>query len=126
MCSPYYGAEIVIPSLIGTPATFVRALQHELDRIWQTARDRVGIRAQDAPGLDEGIERRERILLGLSHPDLLQRSLGLGLLALRQLVEEIGGLVHPATLPAHLGPYLFEGLPKAKRAIGDRELGTPR
>src|SRR5215471_7650675 len=54
----------------------------------------------DAPGLDEGIERRERILLGLGHPDLLQRSLGLKLLALRQLVEDIGGLVHPAALPA--------------------------
>src|SRR5262245_8997890 len=30
----------------------------------------------DTPGLDEGIERRERILLGLRHPDLLQRALG--------------------------------------------------
>ena len=36
-----------------------------------------------APGLDQGVERRERILLGLGHPDLLQRSLGLRLLALR-------------------------------------------
>ena len=48
----------------------------------------------DAPGLDEGIERRERILLGLGHPDLLQCSLGLKLLALRQLVEDIGGHAH--------------------------------
>src|SRR5215471_20398455 len=76
-----------------------------------------------APGLDEGIERRERILLGLGHPDLLQRSLGLKLLALRRLVEDIGGLVHPAALPAGVGPHLFEGLPKAERAIGDRQLG---
>jgi hypothetical protein len=29
----------------------------------------------DAPDLDEDIERRERILLGLGHPDLLQRPL---------------------------------------------------
>src|SRR5207249_12024511 len=37
----------------------------------------------DAPGLDEGVERHERILLGLGHPDLLQRPLGFRLLALR-------------------------------------------
>jgi hypothetical protein len=30
----------------------------------------------NAPGLDEGIERRERILLGLGHLDFLQRPLG--------------------------------------------------
>src|SRR3984885_3005965 len=38
----------------------------------------------DAPGLDEDIERRERILLGLGHPDFLQRPLDFRLLALRQ------------------------------------------
>src|SRR5262245_8803071 len=27
-----------------------------------------------APGLDQGVERHERILLGLGHPDLLQRA----------------------------------------------------
>src|SRR5205807_4677211 len=40
--------------------------------------------------------------------------------------EDVGGFVHPATLAARLGPYLFEGLPKPERAIGDRELGANR
>jgi hypothetical protein len=31
----------------------------------------------DAPGFDEGIERRERIVPGLGYPDLLQRPLRL-------------------------------------------------
>src|SRR6266498_2928870 len=65
----------------------------------------------DAPGLDEGGEGRQRDLLGLGHPDFLQRPLGFRLLALRQFVEDVGGFVHPATLAARLGPYLFEGLP---------------
>jgi hypothetical protein len=29
----------------------------------------------DGPGLDEGVEGRERIFLGLGHPDVLQRRL---------------------------------------------------
>src|SRR6516225_3096433 len=78
----------------------------------------------DAPGLDEDIERRERILLGLGHPDLLQRPLGFRMLALRQLVQHIGGLVHPATLAAGLRPYLLNRLPEAERTVGDRQLGT--
>jgi hypothetical protein len=46
----------------------------------------------DAPGLDEGVEGRKRILLGLRHPDFLQRPLGFRLLALRQFVEDVGVL----------------------------------
>jgi len=38
----------------------------------------------NAPGLDEGVEGGKRILLGLGHPDFLQRPLGFRLLALRQ------------------------------------------
>src|SRR6266571_2254350 len=79
-----------------------------------------------APGLDEGVERRERILLGLGHPDLLQRTLGFRLLALRQLVQHVGALVHPAALAAGLGPYFLDRLPEAEPAIGDRELGPDR
>src|SRR2546430_12355990 len=45
----------------------------------------------DAPGLDEGVEGCKRILLGLGHPDFLQRPLGFRLLALRQFVEDVGG-----------------------------------
>ena len=80
----------------------------------------------DAPGLDEGVERHERILLGLGHPDLLQRPLGFRLLALRQLVQHIGGLVHPAALAAGLRPHFLDRLPEAERPVGDRELGTHR
>src|SRR5437660_10820537 len=78
------------------------------------------------PQVDEGVEGRECILLGLGHPDFLQRPLGFRLLALRQLVEDVGGFVHPATLAARLGAYLLEGLPKPERAIGHRELGANR
>jgi hypothetical protein len=80
----------------------------------------------DAPGFDEGVEGCERILLGLGHPDLLQRLLGLRLLALRQLVEHIGGLVHPAALAACLWPHFLDRLPEAQRAVGDREFGPHR
>src|SRR5271155_3237244 len=58
----------------------------------------------DGPGFDEGVERRERILLGLCHPDLLERPLGLRVLALRQLVQDVGGLVDPAALATGLRP----------------------
>ena len=74
-------------------------------------------------GLREG---RKRILLGLGHPDFLQRPLGFRLLALRQFVEDVGGFVHPAALAARLGPDLFHRMPESERAIGDRELGANR
>src|SRR6476661_5790089 len=41
----------------------------------------------DAPSFDEGVERGECILLGLGHPNLLERTLGLRLLALGQLEQ---------------------------------------
>jgi hypothetical protein len=34
--------------------------------------------------------------------------------------------VHPAALAARAWPYLFEGLPEAEGAIGNRELGAYR
>ena len=80
----------------------------------------------DAPGFDEGVERGERILLGLGHPNLLQRPLGFRLLALGQLVQDVGGLVHPAALAARLRPHFLDRLPEAERAVGDRELGRHR
>jgi hypothetical protein len=60
----------------------------------------------DAPGFDEGFEGGERVLLGLGHPDLVERPLGFRVLALRQLVQDIGGLVDPAALAAGIWPYL--------------------
>src|ERR1700687_880509 len=80
----------------------------------------------DAPGLNEGVERHERILLGLGHPDLLERPLGLRLQTLRKLVEDIGGLVYPAALASDRRPYLLDRLPEAECAVGDRKLGSPR
>src|SRR5271170_4425003 len=80
----------------------------------------------DGPGFDEGVERRERILLGLCHPDLLERPLGLRVLALRQLVQDVGRLVDPAALAAGLRPHLLERLPEAERAVGDCEFGRYR
>src|ERR1700704_5953669 len=77
----------------------------------------------DAPGLDEGVERGERILLGLGHPDLLERPLGLRLLALGQLVQDIGGLVYPTALAACPRPPLLGRLPEAE---GPRRLRSRR
>ena len=50
----------------------------------------------------------------------------LWLLALRQLVEDVGGLVHPAALLACRRPHLAERLPEAERAVGDGEFGRDR
>src|ERR1700730_17581124 len=79
-----------------------------------------------APGFDEGLERYEGVLPGLGHPDLLERPLGLRLQTLRQLVEDIGGLVHPAALASDRRPHLLDRLPEAECAVGDRELGSHR
>jgi hypothetical protein len=58
--------------------------------------------------------------------DLLQGALGFRLLALRQLVQHVGGLVYPESLAAGLGPHFLDRLPQAERAVGDRELGRHR
>ena len=77
-------------------------------------------------GCDEGVERGLGVLARLGHPDLLQCSLGFRLLALRQFVEDVGGLVHPAALLACGRPQLAERLPEAKRAVGDGQFGRYR
>src|SRR5712675_211642 len=73
--------------------------------------------------LDEGVERQLGSGLGFGHPDLLQRTFGLRLLALRQLGDHVRGLVHPAALLARFRPDLTGGLPEPERAIG---YGEPR
>src|ERR1700675_433603 len=75
---------------------------------------------------DERVECDESILLGPGHPDLLQCALGLCLLALRQLVQNICGLVHPTALAARLWPNLLERLPEPECTVGNRELGSDR
>src|SRR5258708_1131070 len=72
----------------------------------------------------EVVERQFGGGLGFGHPDFLQRAFGLRLLALRQLGEHVGGLVHPAALLARFRPDLTGGgLPEPERAVGD---GEPR
>lgn len=61
--------------------------------------------------------------LGLGQPDLVQGALGLGVLALRQLGEHVGGLVHPAALLACFRPHPAGRLPEAEPAVGDPQLG---
>src|SRR3979490_2236243 len=80
----------------------------------------------DAPDLDEGVERGEGILLGLGHPDRLERTLGLRLLALGQLVQDIGGLVHPTALAARPRPHLLDRPPETAVAVADRALASHR
>src|SRR5437868_12956624 len=53
-------------------------------------------------------------------------ALGPRVLALRQLVQNIGGLVHPTALTAGLWPNLLERLPEPECTVGNRELGTDR
>src|SRR5438270_12627012 len=62
------------------------------------------------------------------HPSwyLLQCALGPRMLALRQLLQNIGGLVHPPALTAGLWPNLLERLPEPECTVGNRELGTDR
>ena len=54
--------------------------------------------------------------LGLGHPDIVQHALGLALLALGQVVEHVGGLVHPAALFAGFGKHLAATPPRNPRA----------
>src|ERR1700757_2512485 len=51
----------------------------------------------------------------------MQRALGAGVQALRQLVERVGNLVTPAALLTGLGPDLAGGGPEAERTVTDRE-----
>src|SRR3984893_762191 len=57
----------------------------------------------DAPDFDEGVERGECILLGFGHPDLLERTLSLRLLALGQFVQDMAVLCTQQRWPRILG-----------------------
>ena len=80
----------------------------------------------DGAGLDEGVEGAVCVVPGLGHPDLLESTLCLRVLALGQLVEHVGGLVHPTALAAGPGPHFLDRLPEAERAVGDGEFGRDR
>ncbi len=66
------------------------------------------------------IRTARRKLSPIGHPNSLERPLGFRMLTLRQLVQDIGGLVDPAALAAGVRPYLLDRLPEAERTVGDR------
>ena len=80
----------------------------------------------DGVGLDEGVEGVVCVAPGLGHPDVLESTLCLRLLALGQLVQDVRGLVHPTALAARPGPHFLDRLPEAERAVGDREFRPHR
>ena len=85
-----------------------------------------GLLVFDGIGLVEGVERRLGVLPRFGHPDVLQHALGPGLLALGQLVENVGGLMHPTSLLTGPRPDFADRLPEAERAISDGDLGRHR
>src|SRR5690606_3232580 len=66
---------------------------------------------------DEPIERLLSIPAAVSLPDLVQRRLRFRLLRLRQLVEDVHGLVDPTALCARRRKYLGQGGPEAHWAV---------
>ena len=60
--------------------------------------------------------------LGFRHPDLLQGTLGFRLLALRQFVQHVRGLVHPAALLARSRPDFAGCLPETERTVCHHQL----
>src|SRR5690554_995961 len=71
---------------------------------------------------DEPIERLLSIPAAVSLPDLVQRRLRFRLLRLRQLVEDVHGLVDPTALCARRRKYLGQGGPEAHCAVSHTEL----
>ena len=74
----------------------------------------------------KAVEGAVCVVPGLGHPDLLESTLCLRVPALGQLVEHVGGLVHPTALAAGPGPHFLDRLPEAERAVGDGEVGRDR
>src|SRR6188472_4752392 len=80
-----------------------------------------GLVVLGAVGVDEMVEGGRGRLPGLGHPDAVQVLLGLGLHALGQLVQNVGGLVDPTALLAR-GPIdLAQRLPEPEVAVADSE-----
>jgi hypothetical protein len=71
--------------------------------------------------LDEGLHLFLGSLRGLGLEDLVEMLLGARLDSLRKLVEDVGRAMHPAALLGRLQPDFTQGLPKAQRALADRE-----
>jgi len=74
-------------------------------------------------GGDKAIERPPGVFPGLGHPDLVQGGLRFGLHRLRQGIENILGLVHPAALMSGPRINLIERRPEPQCAIAHCQLG---
>ena len=75
-----------------------------------------------AIGLDEEIEGDVGLGLRLGHPDIIQMRLGLGLDLLGHGVQDIGGLVNPATLNTGFAMDLVQRGPEPHGTIPDSQL----
>jgi len=69
------------------------------------------------------IECLLRVLPGRRHPDFVQRCFRFRLLALGQLVQDVGRFVHPAALRPRRAAHLRQGFPEPQRAIAHRHMG---
>ena len=89
------------------------------------------VQARDSLGvlLTEGVTEAFPSLLGLKaafgQTDLMQHLLGFGLQRIRQLIQHVGRLVHPAQLRMRLGIYLSQRGPEPQRAVSNSQSGTP-
>ena len=79
-----------------------------------------------ARGLEEEVEGLLGHRAGLGHPDVLSVLLGAWLDGLRELVEHVGGLVHPTALLARRPVDLAQGFPETKRPVAGGQLGRNR
>src|SRR6476661_6020718 len=66
------------------------------------------------------------MLARVGHPDLMDVGLGPWLHTLGDVVEDVGGLVKPATLFAGFSIDLAERRPESERSIADCQLGSER
>ena len=73
-------------------------------------------------GRHKGIERGMGLLPGRGYPDLVQPALGLGLLALGQLVEHVACLVYPAALVTRRPEDFAQGSPETQGGVTDGQL----
>ena len=81
-----------------------------------------GLVVLGAVGVDEVVEGGLGRIASPGHPDRVQVLLGLGLHVLRQLVEDVGGLVDPAALFPGGAVDLAQRLPEPEISVTDREL----
>ena len=73
--------------------------------------------------VQEGLQGRDRLVLGLGHVHVVNGALGSSLDALGHLVEDVGRLVNPATLSPRGRPLLLHGGPESQCAVPGRQQG---